>query len=331
MPLYKYVTAERIDVLQNGLIRFSQPSALNDPWDMRPHIERVFTDDDLEKHVTAPLRPESDTQVIDYVSQILADFAKSQGINDKSLNEIRKLVSEANDEFPGQLRQLYEVAFAETVDKMKQVVPELVELMPEAMDRAVGVLSLTEKPDHPLMWSHYANNHSGLVLGFDETNEFFRSPRHGQPDDAGGARKVKYSSERPKFDPLIDMSLIDDLTDEDAISFFDKMFFTKSQEWDYEEEWRMIKGLKRADRILELPTENVYLFSIPPSCIVSIILGQRMDSETRQQVIEFSRTDKRYTHVSVFQARSSTDKFAIEIQPYSHRTTKLEVTSSEHR
>src|SRR4030095_8113159 len=113
MPLYKYVTAERIDVLQNGLIRFSQPSALNDPWDMRPRIERVFTDDHLEKHVTAPLRPESDTQVIDYVSQILADFAKSQGINDKSLNEIRKLVSEANDEFPGQLRQLYEVAFAE--------------------------------------------------------------------------------------------------------------------------------------------------------------------------------------------------------------------------
>ncbi len=56
-------------------------------------------------------------------------------------------------------------------------------------------------------------------------------------------------------------------------------------------------------------------FSIPPSCIVSVILGQRMVSETRQQVIEFVRTDKRYTHVSLFQARSSTNKFAIEIQP----------------
>jgi hypothetical protein len=33
--LYKYVTAERIDVLQNELIRFTQPSALNDPWDVR--------------------------------------------------------------------------------------------------------------------------------------------------------------------------------------------------------------------------------------------------------------------------------------------------------
>lgn len=47
MTLYKYVTAERIDVLQNGLIRFTQASALNDPWDMRPHVERLITENDL--------------------------------------------------------------------------------------------------------------------------------------------------------------------------------------------------------------------------------------------------------------------------------------------
>jgi len=205
MPLYKYVTAERIDVLQNGLIRFSQPSALNDPWDMRPHVERLFTDNDLEEHVTASIKPESDTHMIDFVSQVIQDYAKTQGVTDNSLDEIRKVVTEANDEFPGELRQLFEGAFAETIEEMKQVVPQLVDIIPEALDSAVGVLSLTERPDHPLMWSHYANNHSGLVLAFDETNEFFRSPRHGQPDDAGSPRRVKYSSERPKFDPLLNL------------------------------------------------------------------------------------------------------------------------------
>lgn len=134
MPLYKYVTAERIDVLQNGLIRFSQPSALNDPWDMRPHVERVFTDNDLEEHVTAPLKPESDTHLIDYMAQIVEDFAKTQGVTDKNLNEMRKVVTEANDEFPGELRQLFEVAFAETVEQMKQVVPQLVEMIPSTSD-----------------------------------------------------------------------------------------------------------------------------------------------------------------------------------------------------
>ena len=104
MPLYKYVTAERIDVLQNALIRFSQPSALNDPWDMRHHVERIFTDDDLEEHVMAPLKLETESQLIDYVSKI-EDFAKTQGYTHKSIDEIRKAVTEANEEFPGELRQ----------------------------------------------------------------------------------------------------------------------------------------------------------------------------------------------------------------------------------
>jgi Protein of unknown function (DUF2971) len=216
MPLYKYVTAERIDVLQNGLIRFSQPSALNDPWDLRPHVERLFTDDDIDQQVLAPMKPESDTQMIDFLSQTIENFNKAQGVTEISLDEIRKVVTAADDEFPGELRQLFEAAFAETAEKMRQIVPQIADIIPEAIDNAVGVLSLTEKPDHPLMWSHYANNHSGLVLGFDETNEFFRSPRHGQPDNADGARRVKYSSERPKFDPLVSLSQLDNLTDEDA-------------------------------------------------------------------------------------------------------------------
>jgi hypothetical protein len=109
------------------------------------------------------IKPESDSQMIDLVSQIIEDFVKTQGGADKSLDEIRQALTEANDEFPGELRQLVEGAFAETIDTMKQVVPQLVDIIPGALDSAVGVLSLTERPDHPLMWSHYANNHSGLV------------------------------------------------------------------------------------------------------------------------------------------------------------------------
>ena len=138
MPLYKYVTAERIDVLQNGLVRFSQPSALNDPWEMRPHVERLFTDNDLEQHVTASIKPESDSEMIDFVFQVIEDFVKTQGVADKSLDEIRKALTEANEEFPGELRQLFEGAFAETIDTMKQVVPQLVGVIPEALDSAVG-------------------------------------------------------------------------------------------------------------------------------------------------------------------------------------------------
>lgn len=43
MKLYKYVVADRVDVLQNGRIRFAQPEHLNDPFDVRPEVEQLLS------------------------------------------------------------------------------------------------------------------------------------------------------------------------------------------------------------------------------------------------------------------------------------------------
>lgn len=51
MLLYKYVTPDRIDVLENGRIRFTQANSLNDPFEIRPcfdkriaHLEKMSQD-----------------------------------------------------------------------------------------------------------------------------------------------------------------------------------------------------------------------------------------------------------------------------------------------
>jgi hypothetical protein len=36
-----------------------------------------------------------------------------------------------------------------------------------------GIFCLTEEADDPLMWAHYAHNHTGFVIGFDGRSEFF--------------------------------------------------------------------------------------------------------------------------------------------------------------
>ena len=36
MMIYKYVVPDRIDVLENSLIRFTQANALNDPFEVDP-------------------------------------------------------------------------------------------------------------------------------------------------------------------------------------------------------------------------------------------------------------------------------------------------------
>ena len=44
MNLYKYLIPDRIDVLKNQSIRFSQHMALNDPFEMKPFFELLAED-----------------------------------------------------------------------------------------------------------------------------------------------------------------------------------------------------------------------------------------------------------------------------------------------
>ena len=43
MPLYKYLHPDRIDVLRNRFIRYSSPAALNDPFELKPHLAALAT------------------------------------------------------------------------------------------------------------------------------------------------------------------------------------------------------------------------------------------------------------------------------------------------
>lgn len=95
-------------------------------------------------------------------------------------------------------------------------------------DSKFGVLCLTVTPDSLLMWAHYANNHNGFVIQFDETHEFFAPSSHdGQVLEL---TKVEYSAQRP----VLSYSTLNSAS----------LYYRKSPEWFYENEWRIIKPLK---------------------------------------------------------------------------------------
>ncbi len=83
-----------------------------------------------------------------------------------------------------------------------------------------GILCLTEVPDNLLMWSHYADGHRGFCLCFDCENSFF-----------GRANDVKYIKIYPEL-------IGPDYPDNEWIT---AMVFSKSEEWKYEREWRIVK------------------------------------------------------------------------------------------
>jgi hypothetical protein len=51
--LYKYLQPTCIDVLEQKLIRFTQPGDFNDPFEFRPYIHTAASGDEVRSHVEA--------------------------------------------------------------------------------------------------------------------------------------------------------------------------------------------------------------------------------------------------------------------------------------
>jgi hypothetical protein len=84
-----------------------------------------------------------------------------------------------------------------------------------------------------------------------------------------------------------------DMTAEDLL-------LTKSPEWSYEAEWRMLVPLKDANRVVSSADDTIYLFTIPLSAITAVILGGRSSAELRDRVnAAISAAQARHIRVKV--------------------------------
>lgn len=145
--LFKYVgtAAHHFAILENLEIRFSQPSALNDPRDCRPNV-------------TAP---ENIPAAVEHMLQ-------------------RNLARYARPLTPAQIDLARQTLMRSYTDDIDQRISESAEILRGNMD-AVGVLSLTDVADNVVMWAHYAENHCGFVIEFDTQH----SPLIPQSDESG--------------------------------------------------------------------------------------------------------------------------------------------------
>ena len=92
-----------------------------------------------------------------------------------------------------------------------------------------GTLCFSRTKKNPVLWSHYADKHRGVCLGFDI------------PDDR--LREVKYTSNRLEFKSK------KDLTDGKVLEFLS----TKYKGWAYEEEIRCFFSLGACRTIVVSP------------------------------------------------------------------------------
>jgi phage replication-related protein YjqB (UPF0714/DUF867 family) len=290
LRIYKYMSAERgRSVLSEGLIRYTPPEVFNDPFEMKPFYEQVVDYGKLATLIESPSVQASAEERITGVYRTLPAEFKERFPLSTVLAMLREI---SGDKAEAMLRTVLGPLDAHTRLFGAQI--------NKSLNDAIGVLSLSATNDSLLMWAHYADNHRGLLIEFDSEHEYFNR-RRGPDDEFRHLRKVAYTTQRPRVNLMRANS-----TD---------IFLTKSLEWQYEDEYRVLMPLEEADELRTQKGDPIHLFSIPPNCITGVILGARIDEYNKRELGRFLQSDDRYEHVLLSEAALNEEEFRLVIAP----------------
>lgn len=136
------------------------------------------------------------------------------------------------------------------------------------------VLCFSRKPKNILMWSHYAESHKGLVLGFDEKT-FYKHYNLG----SGHFEKVKYHNTKV----TVDSSKFSPESISEDMGLLMSALSTKSTDWKYEAEVRsyLPSGL------FTIYSKNTYSVKFNPESLKEIYFGAKMTDDNQNMIIDY--------------------------------------------
>jgi len=167
--------------------------------------------------------------------------------------------------------------------------------MEEAIKKA-GVFSLSELCESILMWSHYADEHKGLCIGYN-------LPENMSEFDSQalmlGTIDCNYSPENPIKSYLRVMGAVDDIPIPDWKDFWDKILgiglITKHNSWEYEKEIRILRKLSGTIKFL-------------PEHITEIIFGVKTNQSDIKTIVSLLRSPD-WSHVKYYKMKKNTLSF----------------------
>jgi len=303
MSVYKYFSIESAHrFLSTWALRITPPDQFNDPFEMCPPIqiikeEDIFSPDILREEFRRMVRDllpgeEQNSTVSSFANTFCACLLDK--LNAKEERRFLNKYPQLKSQLPALRNHLKMI-----VEQGRKEFPMLTERLESTMHKSIrdlmGALCMSLNGRHPLMWAHYAQEHRGLVIEFDEAAPCFNR-RHSDNDELGSFRKVLYSATRP----VLDSDAGDD--------WFKRLALTKAIEWAYEEEVRFLGMLSTADRMVG---EGIHLLNIPPSALRSITLGCRADNTTANMVKKTLGENHAASHIALFRAEVDQKNFAL--------------------
>jgi hypothetical protein len=152
-----------------------------------------------------------------------------------------------------------------------------------------SIFCVSETHDNLLMWSHYAQNHTGAVI------KFLVLPEVDSPLIV--AQPVRYTIRMPRreFASMLDFQ-------KSLTEIVELITLTKSDVWACEKEWRIVAGLR--DK-----TQSYEILSYAPEEVGAVYLGCKMSEDDKEELIEITRS--LYPQAKLYQAEKHPKEFAL--------------------
>jgi hypothetical protein len=258
--IYKYLPSDRESYFSDQLLRFTQPQDLNDPFEC------------------IPAQPSID-EVKDLIERVFK-------IRVEEIHRMKKITKASRKELLNENEITKKREITKLTKSQDNLRSHFLSQGKENINKHIGVFSLSRRWNSTLMWSHYCNSHKGFCIGFDKNNEFFTSGKlAGHPPVP--LKSVVYSDSRVQV-PL----------ERNQVISFDVMY-TKSKDWAYEEEERLLAMLKFANKTIKSNPSDICLFEVPHNLIKEIIIGANASTDLINKITTFGKSINSKVYLSM--------------------------------
>ena len=182
------------------------------------------------------------------------------------------------------------------IERLYATLDDVIKQIRVGLGNQVGIECFTQSPTDILMWSYYADKHTGVCVEYDFSKLFTSCAN-------SFLFPVNYSENRP----LLDMQILyDPITQQvrndriaEAFPSIMKSWITKSKEWEREKEWRLITLPIKSDseRLVKLPIAS------------RIITGINITDENYRLVADIAKEKE----IPIHRTRLKNDQYKIEV------------------
>jgi hypothetical protein len=270
LRIFRYYKVEHgLKVLNDLEIRASIPAELNDPFELSPNIDpSQFS----QRRIEALLRQKF------YIEKAYREERRGRELTSKK--EFKRLY----------LKDVPRRA-AEALPK----IPKNVEAVRRDFSKRFGkfwrIVCVSLINDSILMWSHYADNHTGLVLEFD-TNE----PPFSQIPESCWLT-VKYSHKKADY--------VYSRKDREFLKEMFAVAATKASDWSYEKEIRIV--------VADNAIRDGRFLPLTPKSIAAVYCGCRI-SEADKAAVQAALRSRQLTHVQLWLGMLDDSQYALRFK-----------------